>query len=406
MSEQFLDAATIAVMSDLHMGAGNCVLDQGDPDNVGGLTRFLADNGVDVDTFVLLGDVFDLALATYGETVSRAKRLVEVLAAHCRKIVYVPGNHDHHMWLLANDNAEIVAPFPECPAGFVDRAECDYGDSFLAKIASGHPFQVCYPNVYWRPSGGNGRTFVMHHGHFCEDTYTLVSDIYRDAFQGAVKDLNAIEGINAGWVELVWYHLGQAGKGIGADGFVENLYEQIKAGKTESLEKGIAALYGKKLSPLVHQALADAATEHWYITKGMAEAAAGYLDRKAPGWLCAAIKRAIRSHVEEGTPGVSAIRGSVLDDDLAAHCKRYLELTVTSRGDLGNQVALIFGHTHRFGTWPKVEPVLFNDGGWIQDDGSWPDAYLFHIDSSATLKSIHFGPGGRTLSVATYALAS
>jgi hypothetical protein len=206
----------------------------------------------------------------------------------------------------------------------------------------------------------------------------------------------------AGWVEMVWYHLGQAGTGVGAHGFVQALYNQISNGRTDSLEKGIRALYSKKISPLVHQALADEAKEHWWLPDKAAGWAADVIDSKAPGWIMAAVKKAITSHVKDGTPGASAMRGTVLNDDLAAHCKNYLGLTSNSRNDLGSQLSLIFGHTHKFGAWPGTKPFLFNDGGWISDDKSWPDAYLFLIDQTANLRALHFGPAGQTIGAVAY----
>jgi hypothetical protein len=199
-----------------------------------------------------------------------------------------------------------------------------------------------------------------------------------------------------------WYHLGQAGVGVGAHGFVDALYNQIKSGKTDSLEKGIRALYTKKISPLVHQALADQAKEHWWLPDKAAAWAADAIDSRAPGWIMAAIKKAITSHVETGSPGVSAMRGTVLDDTLATHCKRYLEVTANSRSDLGSQLSLISGHTHSFGVWPVTQPFLFNDGGWIGDDKSWPDSYLFVVDDAAHLRTLYFGPGGKTIGSAVY----
>ena len=115
-----------------------------------------------------------------------------------------------------------------------------------------------------------------------------------------------------------------------------------------------------------------------------------------------AVKRAITSHLRDGSPGVSAMRGSPLDEALATHCKRYLELTSNSRSDLGTQLSLIFGHTHSFGVWPLTQPFLFNDGGWIGDDKSWPDAYLFVVDEAANVRALHFGLGGKTIGRAVY----
>jgi hypothetical protein len=245
---------------------------------------------------------------------------------------------------------------------------------------------------------------VFHHGHFCEDTYTMLSDIYRDGFDGITSNLNALEAINAGWVEMVWYHLGQGGTGFG--GFVKSLYNQLSTGMATNLEGGIRRLYQRKASPLVHASFADLAREHWWLPNRAAEWAAEQIDRRAPDWIMAAVRRAIVTHVEEGAPAASGLRNAVLDDALAGHCKRYMDLTANTRGDLGSRLAFVFGHTHRFGKWPETRPFLFNDGGWTTDDPAthWPDSYLFHIDESANLRALRFGKDGETIGRETYPL--
>jgi len=403
--ETLLEANSVAVLSDTHLAAGNCVLDLKHEDGMGGLTRFLQENRIDVDVFILMGDIFDLALATYAETVPRVQRLVEVLANHCRRIVYVPGNHDHHMWLLANEGNEIAQPFPKCPKDFPPRTERSYEDSFLSKISSKVPFSVSYPNVYFRPRKGGGRTFVFHHGHFCEDTYTLVSDIYRAGFDGVISSLDGLESLNAGWVEMVWYHLGQSGVGIGAGGFVESLYNQIREGDTRKLEEGIRQLYATKVGPIVYTWLMELSNHHWYIAKWMAEWATKIANRVVPNLICGAIKRSVVSHVEDTSLGGSALRGAALDEMLAASCRKYLKLTAASRVDLADgKLSLIFGHTHRFGVWPTAHPTIFNDGGWITDDPDkdWPDAFVFVVDDAATVRALQFGKDGATLNTFEY----
>lgn len=61
------DIKSVAVMSDMHLGASNCVLD-GTPDPLdenGKFSRFLEKEIGKTDAFILLGDVYELALATY-----------------------------------------------------------------------------------------------------------------------------------------------------------------------------------------------------------------------------------------------------------------------------------------------------------------------------------------------------
>jgi hypothetical protein len=278
----------------------------------------------------------------------------------------------------------------------------DILNSFIKCLSPRVPLEICYPNAYWNPPHGNGLTYVFHHGHFCEDIYTLVSDIYHEAFQGVVRKLNAIEAINAGWVEFVWYHLGQAGSGVGANGFIEGLYKQIQGHKFKSLKEGIFRLYQKKFSPLVHQMLTEQAKKHWWLSNRVANWAANKIDNRAPGWLMGAITKAIESHIKEGTPGASALRGKSLDKELVDHCHRYLELTLNTRNDFVDKkkVSMVFGHTHTYGVYTEKRPYLFNDGGWIREGGDnsrWPDAYVFHIDNSGNLRALQFGPNGTKL---------
>ena len=49
-----------------------------------------------------------------------------------------------------------------------------------------------------------------------------------------------------------------------------------------------------------------------------------------------------------------------------------------------------------------TQPFLFNDGGWLGDDKFWPDSYLFVVDDAAHLRTLHFGPGGKTIGSAVY----
>ena len=50
------------------------------------------------------------SLARYDETVPRVQALVAAIRPWADRLIYVPGNHDHHIWLLASELAEVVAP--------------------------------------------------------------------------------------------------------------------------------------------------------------------------------------------------------------------------------------------------------------------------------------------------------
>lgn len=253
------------------------------------------------------------------------------------------------IWLLVNEHAEILQDFPSCKPGFSACADCAYEDAFLSRLIRGIPIQLCYPNVYQQPPRVQSRTYVFHHGHFCEDLYTLISDLYMQATDRHVATLNEVESINSGWLELLWYHLGQAGAGVGADGFVESLYEKLRAGDTSLVEQSVDKIYKRKLSPLLHSSLREWSRKHWYVSEGMADTIAGLVDRRAPGWISGVIENYANREVAAGRVRASAMR--VMN--------------------------------------------FFNLGGWILGPAEpWPSAYVMVISETGVLTTLTYGPDG------------
>src|SRR4051812_27832879 len=106
-------------MSDLHLGAPNSLLSHVAPgaDDIDvtapsrvldAVAACLADligevNGPDdpAPTLILNGDVLELALADDDEAIGTFEQFVRALwraGARFERIVYLPGNHDHHLW--------------------------------------------------------------------------------------------------------------------------------------------------------------------------------------------------------------------------------------------------------------------------------------------------------------------
>jgi predicted phosphodiesterase len=392
-----LKAKSVAVMSDIHLGAGNCVLDQ--QDHLQRLNQFLGDNAVDVDVLILNGDVCDFALATMQQTIASAVRFVNVLKDRFKHIVYVPGNHDHHSWLLANEVHQFLFALPNVNPLAVQRTERMYKSTFLKRISGGpdRDIFIAYPNLYWKPPATTGRTYVFHHGHYCEDLYSIVSDTLSQAFPGvAGTDLEFLEATNFGWLEFIWYQLGQAGKGIGANGLIEKLYEQIRKDGARTLRDGIDRVYKARLSPILHALAKKQADKRWYVTSGMAEWAANWVDDHAADAIVAAIGAyAEQKKNNDQTPGASAWRAKPLDAGLAEHCHAYLKRCASSAYiPPTDEVSLFFGHTHVAGVWQTPgKPRLFNDGGWIRGaNHEWPDSHVFKIDSGGAVTDLYFGP--------------
>jgi predicted phosphodiesterase len=373
------DIKSVAVMSDMHLGASNCVLD-GTPDPLdenGKFSRFLEKEIGKTDAFILLGDVYELALATYDKAVPRAQKLIEAISRICEsRIVVVPGNHDHYVWTLARDQMEIMKRFPSYPANFLPTSI----HGWYPKTSWG--IDVAYPNVYWSPPAGGRKSMIFHHGHYCSETYTMISDLYHDLFQGTVTTIDQIEGINSGWLDLVWYHLGQA---AGVNELIDKIYAELRAtGTSKPLQNGVRQLYKLKLADKVEKALLGYAEKNWWLPKSGAKFIASKLEEHLPGW----IEQVVFSYVKDevGGRGKSRERDKHLDD-LVKLCDKYVSITIDSEPLLkGRQLQMIFGHTHLHENKKGQLADYANTGGWITGSkGEWPDSYVFKIDSSGEI---------------------
>ena len=111
-------------LSDLHLGSASSVLTAVDPNTLGPdihqkspvlaslvdcLKAILSDHsGAKKPSLVLAGDVLELALATTNVAATVFTQFLELLLEDEElpvdsSIVYVPGNHDHHLWETARE---------------------------------------------------------------------------------------------------------------------------------------------------------------------------------------------------------------------------------------------------------------------------------------------------------------
>lgn len=405
IQDPVLAADSVAVVSDLHLGAENSVL--GARGQLRRFRDFLEHFEIKVDAFILNGDMCDFALATMSETFSAAHGFLQVISDRCETAYYVPGNHDHHSWLLANEVHELLMPLPNVRPEVVERTERMYTSTFLRRLVDNSrrpehdPFElmVAYPNLYWTPPSKPNATYIFSHGHFCEDIYSIVSDTLDAAFPGvARKDLEFLESVNFGWIEMIWYQLGQSGRGIGAHGLIDHLYAEIRAGNVAPIATGITNLYRARLQPVLHRFFSNVAAEHWWLPNIAANALERFIDEN----VASIVMKLISSYAEHKSSrdqedSASSLRYASLDDNLAKHCDRYLARCKTSKFVKPDQeLSLFFGHTHVAGKWPdepKKRPYLFNDGGWITGpNGQWPDAHVQVIDARGSVTDYYFGP--------------
>ncbi len=374
------------VLSDCHLGAhdsllthvhGNGVIADG-PSEVlmafaNGLRETLGDQPK--PQLVLLGDALDLGLSPFGDV---SKSFLQLLDAFFpaggpdlfdREIIYVAGNHDHHLWRIAQDNAfltaleggqiptdlESVTPIFGAPSH-----RCRLMESLFIQRPHLHnaTVKIAYPN--WGLSDSNtGRAVVMHHGHYLDGMYRALSNIRAflgdgDALPGTMHQL---EQENGPWIDFLWSDLGSAGE-VGSD--VGSLYEvMLSAGASHDFAESIS----RRITGGLHANLG--------------------LNPKMPLKYGVSLDNLIRAGIdmtagraaERQRDGYGHVLGETEIEDLGWFIGTPLAREMRQElSDFPRELSFIFGHTHKpFQDELLVKgfdvPVgIFNTGGWVLDE--------------------------------------
>lgn len=183
---------------------------------------------------ILLGDCVDFGFATIEEVVKHFNALFSYLAlidrTHCRltnDIIYLPGNHDHRLWKLEKDqvyfNSVSRGGTSRCHStGLVNQQIIT--SAFLrrcAELAPHNPFtfQLHYPNYALVSPHKN---LILHHGHYLEKTYKLVSIISEAILNEPCHSAEKLEAQNGAWIDFAW-------SGFGLEGDKKNFRHQLHA---------------------------------------------------------------------------------------------------------------------------------------------------------------------------------
>jgi hypothetical protein len=189
--------------------------------------------GDKLPTLIVAGDGLGLAFGTYQETLTLFEVLMENLfrpgAEVCDSIVYIPGNHDHHIWELAREasyarqigdsdkqhdlprSAHVTSPLQNegLPSDLLNNlaTRIGGGDEPVARV------DVIYPNLALVRESTD-RCVLIHHGHYAEDVYRFFSIARRALFPGRPEPatVEEIENENYAWVDFVWSLLGRSGE--------------------------------------------------------------------------------------------------------------------------------------------------------------------------------------------------
>ncbi len=402
-------------LSDLHFGATGSILTQlervDEVDLVHAspvLTALLdaleelaaANESGEPPTLVLLGDVLELALTSSHVAAMVFDQFVaHALARESRifapVIHYVPGNHDHHLWQLAREqrqHAQVrdsapgdqlrTVPHASTLEGFTDTATTE--GQLLALLIRRHPgcedIQVvtAYPNLGLQAKTAD-RVAILHHGHFVEPMYRLVSTYKAVIFPDhePASDVHGWEAENHAWIDFFWSSLGQSGP-AGAD--MTRVYEMLA--RDDSFELLLERVATHVSGGDRHHDHGDGVM-HWIGSK-MARTVA---------------KRVARSHFERERHHTSVALSDKGRDGLT----RYLEEPVRRQieaefGAVPGELVFVFGHTHKpfeaiLETNASRAPAeILNTGGWVVDslaDDSVQGAAVVLLDEELNAVSVH-----------------
>ena len=374
------------VLSDCHLGARDSLLTHvhktgeiaDGPSEVlaafaNGLRETLGD--APRPQLVLLGDALDLGLSPFGDV---SKSFLQLLDAFFpeggselveREIIYVAGNHDHHLWRIAQDNGFLTALENGELPGDLDSVTHIFGTPshrcrLMESLFTHRPHlgdasvRIAYPN-WGIADNSTGRAVVMHHGHYLDGMYRALSNVrgFLECNEPRPETMRQLEQENGPWIDFLWSDLGSAGD-IGTE---------------------VGSLYGTMLSAGASHDFAESIARR--ITGGL-HAKLG-INPKMPLKYGVTLDNLIRAGVDL-TAGRAAERqrdgyGHVLGEDEIEDIGWYLGTPMAHQmrqelSDMPKEMSFIFGHTHKpFQDELKVDgfdvPVgIFNTGGWVLDE--------------------------------------
>ena len=322
-------------------------------------------------TLILCGDILELALATTNEAIMAFERFFELIMPKGKelfdRIIYVPGNHDHHLWEVAREtqyinylkskkiNEELREPWHTTNL-FVEKDPRLPNEVLLTSVVQRYThlksfeIKTAYPN-FGVINKDFSKAIVFNHGHFTEPLYQLMSNAMNLIFPDREKPKTVwdIETENYAWIDFFWSTLGRSGK-VGEN--IEKIYEKL--GDKKQLKKLLRSL-----------------------AKGLAE------KYDLPGWGDWMEEKIAAFALEKAADMFGKRERSIVEDPLSKSTEKGLRDYVTGplyeqiisecKGKMPSDMTIVFGHTHKpfqqdmnfkgYDNWVNV----YNTGGWIAE---------------------------------------
>ena len=373
-------------LSDLHLGADNSILTSIRPDSievdplrpdpvlchlVACLHHLIKQNeSSQKPMLVLNGDILELALSDTNTAAMVFERFIDLVFPEDgddlfdKHILYLPGNHDHHIWESARETQYVhfistleLRATLEAPWHITKMVRPKLiKEYFLTSLLRRHPHlrdaivQVVYPNYALFDENGQ-KCIIFSHGHYIEAIYSLMSTLNTMMFPDRKKPttMQDLEAENFAWVDFFWSTMGRSGD-VGQD---------------------IGLLYDKMQDKQQFEQLLD------HFVTNLAEQ--GNLPHWLQGTEVTGLKLLVKLILSRLSLFASKRLEQPLSPDAIQGLKSFIEgplrkqLLTEHQQVIPGDSTFIFGHTHKpfqqsmeFEGYPA--PInVYNSGGWVVD---------------------------------------
>ncbi len=358
------------ILSDLHLGADQSVLTEIDGSTPSATARALADclrtlAGPDRPTLVLAGDAIELALTEMHTSFRAFEGFLELIHGGDPfmddRIVYTPGNHDHHLWQFSRQQGYMRAiadtppdePLPEIWFTSGLDPDADLPLSPLVALMRRNPrwdgvfIDAVYPNLALRVPGVD-RAVIVHHGHYTEPIYRAMSRLGSLVFPAdPPSTVEQLELENNAWIDFLWSELGRSG-GVGTD--LHTAYHLLPDSSSV-----------RHITDDIANRLADRWTR-WPIPTRLRR-------RLVRGVLGDAVAAARALETQHGGAVLSPSARTGLVDYLRGPLAKQL---TDELAQPDTEFAFVFGHTHKpfqqmIEVGPQQRVPVYNTGGWVNE---------------------------------------
>ncbi|MEK7846275.1 MAG: metallophosphoesterase, partial [Nitrospinota bacterium] len=245
----------VLAISDLHLGEPEGLLNNRGvnitdvvTNKVAELAKGDGDFEDGIEELILIGDIADLSEATKEEAYTNTKTFLTSLLEKVQidKVLYISGNHDHHLWVEMLKTYKGKNCYKECvpKTGVVIKKpellmEKCFPTDYKGEVEAHYPFYLL--NI-------NSSYFLFDHGH-------LFSNLL-NKWAGAVKSLEEMEDKTYEFMEILWFK-GDESWWIWLNNMREKLYDWGRWISDRALHPSRGASFKEDSTPVYDDGLRD-----------------------------------------------------------------------------------------------------------------------------------------------------